>query len=368
MKQNVRTQRLDKLHKLVTAYTAEAHEEKLLPADHPALAWFTPFKYLNPVSWALAPNKIPYVAATALVDSYSCLPRRPDMAFTYLWTATNSCYNDLYMKSSAHAESLGDSKAIEKSLIEINKIMQSQIALPTASSQGPDFSTPQEIILDFAHRLPDKTLHFVASYILKGMAIEKHNEFVIKKANKTGKKADTIRKIHISSSYKSFKTKFKAMFNHFYWTYGEAYSALCTITENPDKTDVSFGIVENEKSRKITHALGKEIKTILIKIPAIDQFDDLGKPTVKTPALYSDTQRLEFLVFCLLYATRNNNAHGNVASRVGSIFSDSQSIVAATWIFLFGYFYLSLILLCLGSIEPDDLHIHSLNASLLDKK
>ncbi|UZE20209.1 hypothetical protein LOY70_11630 [Pseudomonas sp. B21-054] len=359
MNQNVRTQRLDKLHKLVTAYTIEAHEEKLLPNDHPALAWFTQFKYLDPVSWALNPNKIPYVATTALIDSYSCLPRRPDMAFTYLWTATNSCYNDLYMKLSVTAESLGDSKAIEKSLVEINKFMQSQIALPAETPLAADFSTPHAITLDFVNCLPDKTLHFVASYILKGMAIEKHNE-------RATQKTDEIRKIHISSSYKSFKNKFPAMFNHFYWTYGEAYSSLCTITEMPDKTDVSFGITDNEKSRKITHALGKEIKKILITIPMIEQFDDLGKVTIKVPALTSDAQRLECLVFCFLYAARNNSAHGNVASRVNSIFSDSKSIVAATWMFLFGYFYLSLILLCLGSIGPDDLSIHSANAALID--
>ncbi|QIB07981.1 hypothetical protein GZ982_25715 [Pseudomonas fluorescens] len=75
-------------------------------------------------------------------------------------------------------------------------------------------------------------------------------------------------------------------------------------------------------------------------------------------------QNLEFLVFGILYAARNNNAHGNVASRVNSIFSDNRSIVAATWIFLFGYFYLSLILVSLRAIDMDDLHIHALNVSL----
>jgi len=358
MKQTTKTQRLVALHTLVTAYTREAHEKNLLPSDHAALAWFTRFNYLNPVSWALDPHKIPYIAATALIDSYSCLPRRPDMAFTYLWTATNSCYNDLYMKSSGNAESLGDSKAIEKSLAEINKFMQANIALPPDASLTAASSTPADITLDFIGRLPDKTLHFVASYILKGMAIEIHNELAKTKA------ANEIRKIHISSSYKTFRNKFPVMFNHFYWTFGQAYSALCTLSETPDKTDVSYGITDSEKSRKITHALGKEIKKILVRIPVIDQFDDLGKPKMQAPSLSGESQRLEFLVFGILYAARNNNAHGNVASRVNSIFSDDRSIVAATWIFLFGYFYLSLILVSLRAIDIDDLHIHALNVSL----
>lgn len=67
----------------------------------------------------------------------------------------------------------------------------------------------------------------------------------------------------------------------------------------------------------------------------------------------------------MLYASRNNNIHGNVASRVNSIFSNGDTITAATWNFLFGYFYLSLLQLCLKQIDLDDLDIHLSNLKLL---
>ena len=45
-------------------------------------------------NWTIE-NNIPQVATSYLLDSYSCLPHRPDMAFTFLWKSINSCYKNI---------------------------------------------------------------------------------------------------------------------------------------------------------------------------------------------------------------------------------------------------------------------------------
>lgn len=351
-------QRLTDLYKLVTSYTSKGHE-KILPApESEMLRWFEGFKFLNPASWAGNPKKIPYIAVTALIDSYSCLPRRPDMAFTYLWTAINNSYNDLFLIHNTTSKRLGDTKAIEKSLDLISNILQSNIENKAAIPDNYENKTINEIVIEFAKRLPDKTLNFLASYILKGMAVTRHND----NQNQT-----KIREIHISSSYQTFANRFKVIHNHLYWNYGRNYSKICSIKEAVDKTSVNYGISEANAgtSRKITRAMRKELQRILVNNPTLDQFDTNGNPLPQEISFASEIQRIEFLVFSLLYASRNNNIHGNVASRVNSIFSNADTITAATWNFLFGYFYLSLLLLCLKQIDLDDLDVHLSNLKLL---
>ncbi len=355
---NQKDQRLTDLYKLVTNYTSEAHEKILPPADSKNLQWFKSFRFLNPASWAATPKKIPYIAATTLVDSYSCLPRRPDMAFTYLWTAINNCYNDLFLIHNTSSKRLADTQAIEKSLHLISNVLHSNIESNTSSQIEYECKTINELIIEFAKRLPDKTLNFLASYILKGMAITRHN---------TDQNAIAIREIHISSSYKTFATKFESIHNHLYWSFGKNYSNICNISESSDKTSVDFGISESNSqiSRNITQAMRKELQRILVDKPMLDQFDASGNPIPQAASFTSDTHRLQLLVMGLLYAARNNNIHGNVASRVNSIFSNSDSITASTWNYLFGYFYLSLLLLCLKHIDLSDLEIHLYNFKLL---
>lgn len=352
------SQHLANLYKLVTDYSSKEHERLLPSPEDNSLQWFKNFKFLNPASWASTPQKIPYIAATTLIDSYSCLPRRPDMAFTYLWTAINNSYNDLFLKHNTNSTRLGDTKAIENSLDLISNILNLKVENKTTIPEEHEIKTINEILIEFAKRLPNKNLNFLGSYILKGMAITKHNSDNI---------LPHIREIHISSSYRTFASKFKVIHNHLYWNFGKKYSSICSITESTDKTSVDFGIIESDRdtSRRITHAIRKELQRILVDNPELEQFDEAGNPLPKKVAFTSDVQRLEFLVFSLLYASRNNNIHGNVASRVNSIFANSDTITAATWNFLFGYFYLSLILLKLTHIDLDDLDIHLFNVKLL---
>jgi hypothetical protein len=351
-------QRLKVLYKLVTEYTAEEHQKLLPNPDNNHLQWFKSFKFLNPVSWASSHQKIPYIAATTLIDSYSCLPRRTDMAFSYLWTAINNSYNDLYLKHNTTSNKLGDTKAIDNSLILISDILNSKVDNKATPPEENESKTINQILIEFVKCIPDKNLKFLSSYILKGMAVS---------INNSNNSLPHIREIHISSSYRTFERRFGTIHNHLYWNYGKKYSSICSISESTDKTSVDFGIKEadSDVSRSITYAMSKELQRILVKNPELDQFDEFGNSLPKIKAFTTDIQRLEFLIFGLLYASRNNNIHGNVASRLNSIFANSETVNAATWNFLFGYFYLSLLLLTLAYIDLDDLDIHLFNVKLL---
>ncbi|HAT3852327.1 MAG: hypothetical protein E6Y18_15750 [Serratia marcescens] len=349
-------ERLVNLYKLVTNYNLSEHQKSLPSSEDNSLQWFKSFKFLHPASWAASPQKIPYIAATTLIDSYSCLPRRPDMAFSYLWTAINNSYNDLLLKQNTSGDRLTDTKGIDNSLALISSFLNSKVDNKAILPEEHESKTINEIMVEFVKRLPDKNLNFLGSYILKGMAIS------IKNSEDT---LPSIRKIHISSSYQTFEKRFKTIHNHLYWNYGKKYSSICTISESTDKTSVDFGIKDEEKSRMITRAVRKELQRILVNNPELDQFDVAGNSTPKKAAFTNDIDKLEFLIFGLLYASRNNNIHGNVASRLNSIFANSKTITAATWNFLFEYFYLSLLLLALKHIELDDLDIHLYNVKLL---
>ncbi|HCQ2389411.1 TPA: hypothetical protein OHN42_004796, partial [Escherichia coli] len=132
-----------------------------------------------------------------------------------------------------------------------------------------------------------------------------------------------------------------------------------------DENGNVIGVDNKIISRRITQAMSRELQRIIVDNPKLDLFDKNGNSVGKAFAFSSDIQRLEFLIFNLLYASRNNNIHGNVASRINSIFANKDTITAATWNFLFGYFYLSLLLLCLNSINVDDLDVHLFNVELL---
>ena len=47
---------------------------------------------------------IPYVLRTHLLDSYYCLPERPDMAFTFLWKCINNTYSNYQRKFSTEVK------------------------------------------------------------------------------------------------------------------------------------------------------------------------------------------------------------------------------------------------------------------------
>lgn len=334
--------KLQILGEIVTGYTHARHEAQMLNKNHQRFSWHDDFKRLSPASWANTAN-IPYVAATGLLDAYSQLPYRPDLAFNSLWSATNSSYNDLYLSSHlSHGGALSDSKSIDYSLQRISQQLQKNVPIPVALSGITQSISILDLFKEYIKIAPDKNFNFVAQYVLRGIAADFHNSQQLTPATK-------IREILISSAYLTFKRKFKEIHNKIANSTGIKFSALCSISESSCRTDIDFGIkpIDGEKARKLVHATGNILRQEAIAAKL---------KTSSTQGSFDDHKHwLSFLVIPLLYATRNTAAHGNAASRLNSIFANGESISSSTWTFLFCYLYFSLILLCQSNININDL-------------
>ena len=334
--------KLQILGEIVTDYIPARHEAQMLPKSHQRFSWHANFKRLSPASWA-NPANIPYVAATGLIDAYSQLPRRPDLAFNSLWSATNSSYNDLYLSSHlSHGAALTDSKSIDYSLQRIAQQLHQQLSITGAANGSIQRISIFDLLKKYIQIAPDKNFNFVAQYVLRGIAVERHNAQQATPATK-------VREILISPAYLTFKKRFPAIHNKISNSTGLKFSALCSISESLCRTDIDFGIQQSasDQARKLVHATGKIFRQEAIAA---------NVTTSSTQGSFDDQKHwLSFLVLTLLYATRNTAAHGNAASRLNSIFANGDSISSSTWTFLFCYLYFSLLLLCQSNIAISDL-------------
>lgn len=334
--------KLQILGEIVTDYISDRHEAQMLPKSHQRFSWHANFKPLSPASWS-NPANIPYVAATGLLDAYSQLPRRPDLAFNSLWSATNSLYNDLYLSSHlSHGAALTDSKSIDYSLQRIAQQLHKQISITGATNGSIQSISIFDLLKEYIRIAPDKNFNFVAQYVLRGIAVERHNAQQATPATK-------IREILISSAYSTFKKRFPEIHKKINDSTGLKFSDLCSVSESLCRTDIDFGIQQNasERTRKLVHATGRILRQEAIAA---------NIKTSSTQGGFDDQKHwLSFLVLPLLYATRNTAAHGNSASRLNSIFANGDSISSSTWTFLFCYLYFSLILFCRSNIAINDL-------------
>lgn len=285
--------------------------------------------------WVDDEDKVPYVAKTHLLDSYYCLPERPDMAFTHLWKAINSAYNNYYLKQ-VHGNqsciSMSDSKSLEKIIEHIS------------DNLGRSFEVEGErktikCLLDLYYKkIPIKTLNFVSSYILKGIAIEHHR----------------VPSIYASSSYKSFKKKFDNMHQIIKSTYGVKYQGICNLRVRSCKTEIDYNISDKEKSRKLIHSLSESLKKALVN-------DSVSLDDGSCISFDTEKEKIEFVLLCILYSIRNNNSHGNVASRMNSVYANKDSFRAAEYVYLAGHMFVSLIMYKNEDITINDLHINFQN-------
>lgn len=292
---------------------------------------------------------MPYVAKSHILDAYYSLPERPDIGFTCLWKAINNSYNNYYLKQVYKSEGqqchkLSDSKSLDKVLLHISQDHNKKIS---------DEHTIESLIDLYISKIPDKTYNFVASYILKGMAIVNVDE-------------EKLSPIYALSSYGSFKKKFSHIHGAIKQTYGMKYISLCDITVATDKTTVDFGMskggeaeskVVKNKSRKIIHSLSQVLKEILNGGKSTLEFTNNKKEVTYSEEIEFSNfhDRLYFLMVTILYSVRNNNTHGNVASRMNSAYANSESFHASEYIFLLGHMFLSLIMYRNGDLTLDEL-------------
>lgn len=296
---------MDDILRLAKNYSKDYHLNHIPYGDNNILE---NLNFLYDINWERQGASYPYQILTYLFDSYYVLPQRPDLAVLFCWQAINHSY---------YVQQLGDSSV---GFCQDTKGVE---LVRNAILAG--WNNKYKAILEpFLRRIPDKTFHYVASYMLKGYVMEKNG----------------IAEKYRASSYKSLKGKIPVILDILDNAYGKSY---CQIS-NPILVDntVNFGISSDnrDKSRAITHSFGTKLKALMMGEEVEITFCDAQK--TKQNYKFTDEERLSFVLFGILYASRCNNFHGNVAARMNSINANEDTFKMYTDMFLTEYIILAI--------------------------
>ena len=99
--------------------------------------------------------------------------------------------------------------------------------------------------------MPDKTFHYVASYMLKGYAMETNG----------------IAKKYRASSYNSLKQKISSLSDILDNAYGKSYCQISNPTLVNNEVNLGITNANKEKSRDITHSFGIKLRALMLGRP-----------------------------------------------------------------------------------------------------
>ena len=320
---------------LLKNYKHEIHEENIKGVNQN----FMTLNYIFSDLWNTEKN-IPYVAKTHLLDSYYCLPNRPDMAFTFLWKSINNSYNELWLQENPDTTGkLFDGTALTYMIDKISSSSNTIIS--------DDLSIINLIDL-YSSETPLKTTKFLANLLLKNYALEKKYPISL-----TVKK--TIATKHISSTYATFKSQFKEIYLPIVETYGEAYLKIVNPTIIKGSVYMNISKQDSRKSMQLIESLAIKIKELLTKKTV--SFSNSDKTKNYEVKFKNNQEYINFMIRNFLYAIRNNTVHGKIASRLNSKTKNEDSYKSAEFIYLLGYVFFSLSLYELNYIKKEDLAV-----------
>ena len=155
-----------------------------------------------------------------------------------------------------------------------------------------DWNNKYKTVLEpFLKKMPDKTFHYVASYMLKGYAMEKKG----------------IAEKYRATSYKSLKRKILLLSDILDNAYGKSYCQISNPTLIGNVVNLGIANANKRKSREITHSFGMKLRALMLGKEVEITFCDVQR--TKKKYKFTDEERLSFVLFGILYASRCNNFH-----------------------------------------------------------
>ena len=319
---------MDDILRLAKNYSKECHLNLLPCGDNNILE---NIHFLYDENWENQGASYPYEILTYLFDSYYVLPQRPDLAALFCWQAINHSYYVQQLSDNSVGFCL-DTKGVE--------FVRGAILA--------NWNNKYKAILEpFLERLPDKTFHYVASYMLKGYAMEKNG----------------IAEKYRASSYKSLKGKILLLSEILDNAYGKSYCQISDPTLIGNTVDLGISDANKGKSRAITHSFGIKLRALMLGEEAEITFCDAQG--TKKKYKFTDKERLSFVLFGILYASRCNNFHGNVAARMNSINANRDTFRMYTDMFLTEYIILAIHMNSQGELSDMALNEVGKNVNLM---
>ena len=211
-----------------------------------------------------------------------------------------------------------------------------------------DWNNKYKTVLEpFLKRMPDKTFHYVASYMLKGYAMEKNG----------------IAEKYEATSYKSLKRKIPSLLDVLDNAYGKSYCQISNPTLVNNELNLGITNANKGKSRAITHSFGIKLRALMLGEEVEITFCDVQG--TKKIYKFTEVERMSFVLFGILYASRCNNFHGNVAARMNSINANKDTFKMYTDMFLTEYIILAIHLNSQGALSDVVLNKVKKNANLM---
>ena len=319
---------MDDILKLAKDYSKKRHLD-LLPHGNNNILENLDFIYDE--NWENQGIPYPYEILTYLFDSYYVLPERPDLAALFCWQAINHSYY-VQQLSDNNVGFCQDTKGVE---------------LVRDAILGDWNNKCKTVLEPFLKRMPDKTFHYVASYMLKGYAMEKKG----------------IAEKYRATSYKSLKRKISSLSDILDNAYGKSYCQISNPTLIGNVVNLGIDNANKRKSRDVTHSFGMKLRALMLGKEVEITFCDVQRKKKKYK--FTDEERLSFVLFGILYASRCNNFHGNVATRMNSINANKDTFKMYTDMFLTEYIILAIHLNSQGALSDVVLNKVKKNANLM---
>ena len=328
-------------------YSRGEHQQAI-PGIHTRLQ--EKLTYIFDPAWEKDPENVPYEILTQIMDCYYCLPERPDLAALFCWQAINCSYNELQLGDKSVKDQLQDAKGIDLLLAKIH----------SNDSLYRDYFDP------YIKALPEKAYRFVAAYILKG--------YVIK--NACGDFKGNLK--YANQSFKRFCSTYPDLYGAICDSYGKAYldnsnprleGHRIRMHTDENKKGVKLSDAEQKrkanKNRQIIHSLAERLRELVVHhATQIEVKDDKNRTSVRK-LTFTEQDALVFIIRFVMYASRCNNFHGNVASRLNSETVNQDTFRIYTTLFLLEYTLLEVSLHALGYLSEDSLKKLKDNEQLL---
>ena len=220
---------MDDVLRLAKNYSKQCHLNLLPCGDNNILE---NLNFLYDENWENQGASYPYEILTYLFDSYYVLPQRPDLAVLFCWQAINHSYYVQQLRDNSVGFCL-DTRGVE--------FVRGTILA--------NWNNKYKAVLEpFLERLPDKTFHYVASYMLKGYAMEENG----------------IAEKYRASSCKSLKGKISLLSEILDNAYGKSYCQISNPTLIGNAVDLGIANANREKSRAITHSFGIKLRALML--------------------------------------------------------------------------------------------------------
>lgn len=145
--------------------------------------------------------------------------------------------------------------------------------------------------------------------------------------------------------------------------YGKSYCQISNPTLIGNTVDLGISDANKGKSRAITHSFGIKLRALMLGEEAEITFCDAQG--TKKKYKFTDEERLSFVLFGILYASRCNNFHGNVAARMNSINANRDTFRMYTDMFLTEYIILAIHMNSQGELSDMALNEVGKNVNLM---